>query len=413
MPKQNSKTEKAAKKPITSRHFNLIIAIVGAVVLWMYVIGGVNPEITSSGKEVSIQLQNIEALQDRKLSLIEEEGAEYNVTVWLKGKKSAVDSVALSQIRATADLSDIKSGVNLVKINVTAPSGVTVERVFPENLDIRAEEIIETQKAVHIFYQGEGPVNTEADVLSFEPSDVVIEGPKSVIAKVKEIRAAVDLGQIQSDRSADIPLSPVDAEGAAVPNIQMERDTVQADIALFAVKDTPFDVVLTGSALTDTAVTVSKRPQTIKIKGYPGKVAQIERIASRPVDQALVTQSMELAVMPDLPEGVYLARSSPELKASFLVGKLVETTLVYRAQDIAVQGLAGGLSCDLGEAEIRVTVKSGEADADNVSRENILLTVNVEGLAEGEHTVVPVYSANESWQVRLDPPGILCRISKK
>ncbi len=94
-----------------SNKINMVIAIVVAVMLWMYVVGQVNPTTTKTFADVPITFVGEEALNNNGLAVADIEVTGVSVT--LEGKRAVLMQVEPKEIGVTVDISDLGRGRTL------------------------------------------------------------------------------------------------------------------------------------------------------------------------------------------------------------------------------------------------------------------------------------------------------------
>ena len=85
--------------------FQVILAIVVALVLWLYVINVENPTGTAHLRELPVQLQGEEILEENGLMVTDL--SEDTVTVRLSGKKKTLMKISRKNVSFTVDVSSV------------------------------------------------------------------------------------------------------------------------------------------------------------------------------------------------------------------------------------------------------------------------------------------------------------------
>ena len=111
---------------LKSKKFQAILSLLIAIGLWMYVMGTVDPTVTTTIRDVTVEKINEDVLEDKGLSAELESPQVVNIEI--KGAKEG-------EIRATVDVSNCDYGENETEIKVRFPegvSGVKVESISQE-----------------------------------------------------------------------------------------------------------------------------------------------------------------------------------------------------------------------------------------------------------------------------------------
>ncbi len=118
---------------LKNKRIQAILSLLIAVALWLYVMGTVDPTITVTVRNITVEKTGEDVLQDLGLSATLDEPE--TVDVVLKGSRSNVNEAKKSEIRATVDVSNCDYGENEEEIKIVFPdkvSGVTVDSVSDE-----------------------------------------------------------------------------------------------------------------------------------------------------------------------------------------------------------------------------------------------------------------------------------------
>ncbi|MDO5491430.1 MAG: CdaR family protein [Bacillota bacterium] len=125
---------------LRNRKFQLIASLLIAVVLWLYVVGNVNPTIVASVRGIEVEMTGEDELAD--LGMSANLDAPETVDIVIRGSRSDVNEAKKSDIRATVDVSDCNYGKNEGEIRISFPeeiSGVTIDQMAPEKVAFTVE----------------------------------------------------------------------------------------------------------------------------------------------------------------------------------------------------------------------------------------------------------------------------------
>ena len=92
-----------------------ILSLVIAILLWSYVMGVENPNETITIRNVRVNFQNMESLEQKGLILLSP--SEQFVNIKISGKKNDLDKIRQGSIYATADLEGYGVGDSRVRVD--------------------------------------------------------------------------------------------------------------------------------------------------------------------------------------------------------------------------------------------------------------------------------------------------------
>ncbi len=301
---------------LNNKTFLRIFSLVVAVLLWMYVIGEVDPTKTSVVDDIAVSFTNSDALAKEGLAPIENENMQ--ISAKIKGKRSLVNDVKRSGISAYVDVSSCKEGKNIVEVNINTPDGISVESMSDEYLTFEVEAIEEAKKPVSISFEDKNGSKSKVPwVISFMPETVTVSGASSLVDKVSEVRGTVSVADMSEEHSSweYATLTAVDENGDAVAGVTVQDNSVTAEVRILTVKTVTLDVSAenledgyeTDNISADSQIKIAAPAEVLdhvdSIKG----IADMTEISD--------TETHKIKLNFNLPEGVYLYNSKEPVTA--------------------------------------------------------------------------------------------------
>lgn len=125
---------------LKNKKVQAVLSLLIAIGLWIYVIGSVDPTVTTTIRNIPVEMTNQKVLKELGMSatLVEPE----TVDVTIKGARSNVNEAKKSEITATVDVSNCEYGENQARIKIEFPdkiSGVTVDSLSEEKATFQVE----------------------------------------------------------------------------------------------------------------------------------------------------------------------------------------------------------------------------------------------------------------------------------
>lgn len=201
------------------KHSLKFISAFLSVFLWVYVL---NSEKVKFEKTVSLEYL-------LPTDMIFAERPVQEVTFLIEGPRAFVRTVAEREDRLVIDLNrvnarrQLKFTVDINPAQLNLPFGMIVERVLPRRINIRLEKKASKIVPLRLQYAGSLPDKLSLGKTSLTPSEVEVYGPRSVVAKLKEIPV----------RPIDLENLPGEDQLAVDLQLPDERLTVNAGEILF------------------------------------------------------------------------------------------------------------------------------------------------------------------------------------
>ncbi len=397
-----------------NRRFDLILALVIAVLLWMYVVGEMNPDTRRTFQNVQIKFTNEQALNDSGMAVKSYSAVKLSVT--LVGRRNRLARLDDSDIRAVVDLSNAAAGKNDLVIELTTPNGTEVSRQNLRDVRVNVERLLTEQRKIRVSYLGDYASDQEPTTLSLDPETVTVYGAKSLVEKVSHVRANVKKSLVKEKKTTSTAdLIPVDANGQEVKKVKLSQRTTEVTSILYPVKAVPLKLTVTGADSGDYKRTLDA-PDTITVKGPASALEKTTKISAKKIDISDMTRSGTVKIEPILPAGILPVNNSEDI---FLTVKVApkddqaEKKLTFSSSKIVTNDLADGLSAEIDAKTITVTLSGKESVLKEVNEEDVALSVALKGLKAGTHAVpLQVTVGVPGVAAELDPESVSVRLVK-
>ena len=276
------------KKLLSNIPLKLMSVVIG-IVVWLLVVNIDDPIVSDTITGVTVTIKNESYVESARLMCLVEEDQDI-VSVTVKGKRSVVDNIKATDIKAVADLTqitDMRTTPVMVPISVSCP-GISPANIKsdPLNMSISLDDMM-TQEFLVTVSSGESTPGKGYDIgsLTASPEKIKITGPQSLIQKIDKVIATVNLEGKTEDAVLLADLKIIDKNQEELKPRQMEYlkfnntdQSVSVSVDLWKVKN---DIELNAGYV-----------------GYPADGYKVEKITLTPgsltvagTDEAL----MELA----------------------------------------------------------------------------------------------------------------------
>ena len=370
---------------LKSNRVAFILALIMAIALWAYVLGEVDPVRTVTIRNIPIRFLDQSALTENGLVITDMDHEEVSVT--FTAKRSLVTKISADDFHATADLREVKLGNNLIMVNLTKPSNISLESVSPEYVNITTEKYVTEEKNIEVIITNPTEDDTEPTILNVSEESVGVSGASSDVDKVAKVIAELDAGRMTSEpQSISAALTPVDENGNIVNDVALDFSNVTITAVMKSTRTVPLEVNVTG--LEDGSVYRSyTAPDSVMIKGDTEIINNIDSISCETVDLSDCYESTELPLTLILPEGVELISETGDLTVSVTVVNAETRTFDFNETDINVTGVGTDRSVVIQNLDIKVTAKGMADIIDALTNESFDLTADISELEAGTHSV--------------------------
>ncbi len=370
-----------------------IVSIIFALVLWLYVMGEVNPESVISLTDVKVKLLNEDTLKQSGLVIVGDK--DFSVNVKIRGRRNDLYRIRSEDILATADLRGYQKGEINVPVNINAPPYVSVEEVSPKYIRITLDQIVARKKPVVVQTSGKAAEGFEPGEATVFPDEVIVEGAEVLVNKVMKVVANVSVkGQI-GQIAERVPLQPVDKDGKKVSGVSLRTKWAEIVLPMHRVKEVPISVSLKGTPKENfKVVRVEANPERILLKGSEEQLAGIKEVKTTDIQLDGLDKSITKTVQLLLPEGVKTSYANRGIKVNVVIEAIKSKEFTFFKDEIDVRGLESAYTAELKELPdtIRVQVFAAESIANNLDKKDIQLYIYASGLPMGTHSENISYS---------------------
>jgi YbbR domain-containing protein len=165
------------------KHSLKFISVFFAIFVWIYVL---NSEKVKFEKTVALDYLLPE-------DMLFAERPPQEVIFMIEGPRAFVKSVAERDDRLLIDLNrlnprrQLSFSVDIIPTQLHLPFGMVVERVLPRKINLKLEKKASKIIPIKAQFSGQLPLGISLFKLEMEPSEVEVYGPRSLIAKLKEV----------------------------------------------------------------------------------------------------------------------------------------------------------------------------------------------------------------------------------
>jgi YbbR domain-containing protein len=241
---------------------------------------------------------------------------------------------------------------------------------------------------IEIVREGEVPDGFEVREDELDIRTVEVRGASADVARVARVEAHVQIQPTSLDIDRELDLTPVDARGEPIPQVDVEPESVRVRISVLedgARRPVPVRVVTTGDPAPGfELVSANVQPDLVTIEGDGQRVAATTRLDTLPISLTGATEGFERTVKLALPADVVTVGSDEVIVTVTL--RPVTATRTFSAGVVA-SGARTDRTYALSTAEVLVTLGGAPPDLDRMEGRTFTVQAAVAGLAVGEHEV--------------------------
>lgn len=264
----------------------LIVSLVGAVVLWLYVVTAIKPQVDFPVSSIPIDI-NDRTLEERGLVITAQ--SPETLRLDLKTSRANVSKLNAETIMVNADASNVKEpGQWDLNCVVTFPdtvrsSDVDILRKSVDQVTITVDRLQRT--AFPIQFKGSGKVKSgysfENPSIVIDPAEVVVTGPEQEVERIAAAVVEYDVSELEETTVVTEPIHFLDQEGNELEFSDLVSFNLsQTSVTLPVLRTKEIRLKLEfeegGGVTLENVGTPEITPETILVKGEANVIEQQE-----------------------------------------------------------------------------------------------------------------------------------------
>jgi YbbR domain-containing protein len=370
----------------------LFTAFILALAVWISAVTSNDPlEQRAFPTEVPIEIIG------QASDLVMRGNAPGTISIILSAPRSIWDQLTGNpgSVRAILDLSGKGAGTYTLPVQLQiVPRPVRKVSQTPTMVTVTLENLATKEISIHLVQRGTPATGYMADTPTLNRGTVIVSGPQSLVERVAEVRAVIDISQASQTINRTVSLTALDANELTVNNVKLMPEQVTVNQAItqrFGYRNVVVKVDYTGQVaagyrLTNIsvfppAVTVfSSNPQIVSdLPGY---------IETQPLDLNGVNDDLDISLGLNLPEGVSVVGEQTEVLVRVGIAA-IESSLMLPNVTVEITGLSPGFRAVISPETVMVILSGPVALLDRLEITDVRVVVDLTDLGVGTYQLEP------------------------
>jgi len=379
----------------------LVLSALLAVSLWVFVTDTENPTIVDQFPQ-PIPVEAVNVADNLAVA-----NQLPPISVRISAPTDRWDDVSATNLRAFVDLNrfDAREQEVPVQVEVSGVGGVRVVDVEPRTIIVNLEDLVTRLVPVDARAIGSLPIGYELGAMSPQATAVTVSGPESLVARVSEAVADVNVTGLTVNLDQTVTLKPLGAGGSEILGVRIEPATMRVTVEVFQstiVRTVPLTVEVTGTPAAGFRVSsVSISPPAIQVQGPLEASQQIDAIALPVVNVNGARTDIVRSIAVPLPPGLEFVNTE-----RVTVTLTIEPTSGSLRTSVALEtvGLAGNLRAEAAPDAVTVTLEGPLPLLNALLSGDVRAVIDLSGLGVGTYTVPVTVQAPEGITVEAVQP---------
>ena len=258
-----------------------LLAVVFAILMWIYVIDEENPDYSNRYRNIPLQIDGMEHLTQLGLTIVD--GGDATVSAKLSGKRDRMQMVSNDKLLAVVDVSSItEPGVYplnyTVKIDV---SDVTVTPKNPQQIPIEVASYTSPSVPVQVTRAGALAKSLMMNDYTVTPDAITVRGPEDLVNSIAVANVKYNLDGVTASVDTRLTYDFLDENGSVIDDslLTVDKPAVELKIPLTMTKKVPVTVAYYSSdVLSEDLIQTTISVESLMLVGDPEIMRDLNQI---------------------------------------------------------------------------------------------------------------------------------------
>ncbi len=372
---------------LSANAFNLMLAVVLAVLVWMVAEQQANPSREGVyATAIPIVKRNVPA----NMITYDETAGEVNVT--LSAPENVWDTLTDDRFAATIDLSGQPTGTLDLPVQVSVSNrAASIVKIDPSVVSLKLEPQTSKPLPVKVNVSGDPALGYSANPVQALPPVVVVRGPQSQVDQVAVVSVQMSIQDARRTVTQTVTLTPRDENNQFVPYLSLSPSSTVAVVQvnqLGGFRDLAVKIDLRGNVAPGHLTTdVSVDPQVVTVFGSSAALDALPGfISTAPITMTDATADINERVPLVLPPGISML-GDPSVRVNVKI-KPIEGSVNVQIP-LSPQGVQPDLSARLSPEALDVILGGPIARLGELQQSDVQAFVNLFNLITGTYQITP------------------------
>lgn len=318
------------------------------------------------------------------------------VELTLRAPSSVWGSLLSSEgnMRAILDLSGLSAGGHTLEIQIQiATRPVRIISATPRTATITLEPLATQTFPIELSIAGEPAIGYQTGDPTLEPREIVISGPQSQVERVARVRVPLNLAAVRESIEQKVTVQPLDENNQIVAGLGLNPAEVFVSLPVSqqgGYRDLAVKVVVSGQVASGYRLAnISVFPPVVTVfSGDPALVNSLPGVLeTQPLDLENANDELNTRLAINLPEGVSLVGDQTVLVRVNV--SPIQSSLTLSNKTIEVEGLQNRWFVQIAPDNVDVILSGPLPLLDTLSPQDVRVVIDVTGLEEGIHQLIP------------------------
>lgn len=367
------------------------LAVLIAVVLWIYVVSVVDPMGERTISDIMPTYVGSEELLNTA-NLIVGNRDENLVDVRLSGTRQALAAIDEANVKVEVDISKTReAGTYEMAYKVNIPSNdVSVVYRNPDRLMVKIDKIVTATVPVKVVFEGNVAEGYMTGDITTVPGSLSVLGLAEEVNQISYAKVIIGKKDLNTSIHEQMEYTFYNAKDKALEldSIQTESSTVVVSFPVLKTKKVPLAVELVeGGGAKEKNVSYEISPKEITVAGDEKTIDSLNELTIGVVDLAKYSKDSKIPLKLTMPEGVQNLSGEVDAEVNLKFSGLTLKNITTNA--IEIINIPSGYKIEPLTNSLPVLVRGSEDSVKNILSKSVRVVVDLSGtvLSQGQHTL--------------------------
>lgn len=405
-------------RSIISNIVTLLLALLVAIIIWFNA-SQVEETIVRQTIQTSI---NVVGIPENGILIEPDPDTLPPLIIGFEGPESVVPELTADNFVATLDLSAVPFGEEtevMVQAQIDSVEEISIVFQSTEEVKVLLEESISRNIPVQLDIRGTVARGHTQGTPLIDPDFITVSGPASDVEQLSTIRLTVFLNNARDTQLYSPQLIFYDLQGRVTSTRGLMLSTDEVEVTIPVNESAGFaEKFITVARVGEPAfgyrlLNVTVEPDSVFVTGPPAQLNNLSRLETERIDITGLTESTQLQVALDLPEGIRLDQDQ-EVFVNIEIEPRFDTASFRR--DVEILGLGEDLEVtDIQPEDVRIIFYGPVLTLDALLEADIRVMVDLFELEEGTYNITPevVFPEQRGIELRsIQPSAVTVEITR-
>lgn len=343
-----------------------VICLILAVGLWTYVAVGESKVDNFPGK-IPLTIKNT---PNNMVAITDVDTVQIKVSA----DRAVWQRLSANSFEVYIDLNGLNQGTHEVDVSARSNiANVDIVQIMPQKVLVRLEPLAKKNVPVKVQTTGQAADGLVSGDANIDPENVEISGAQSIIDKILEVTASIQLNGESAQIEKTISVAALDAQGEEIRNISYSPSDIKVTLPIVkagTTKTVGIKTKMSGNPKSGYWINqISVVPSDITIRGNSGVLRGINYIETKAIDVEGISDGITKNIDLDLPSGVTLAdATNSQVKVTITLSSISSEKEIIAG--LIYDNTASGLKVDSVDPSTIKILTSGPADLLNTLSSN-------------------------------------------